>query len=78
MKRSANITMATFGFLPMVPLVILPLVPLEPLATIEPWIVSAANYANGTIGRATGAYGTIGKNVDTIGKNERCTRQLTR
>ena len=53
MKRGTNINMATFEFLPMVPLVILPLVPLEPLATIEPWIISAAN---GTIGRANGAY----------------------
>ena len=39
----------------MVPLVILPLVPLEPLATIEPWIISAANGAY--------CYSTKGKNA---------------
>ena len=54
------ISKATFGFLPAAALVILPLVP---LATIEPWTVLAAN-------------DTIGKNIGTIGKNERCTRQL--
>ena len=45
----------------MVPLVILPLVPLVAIVTIVDHRPSSANDASGTIGRANGADGIIGK-----------------
>ena len=50
------------------------LVPLIPLVTIDSKSVSAANGANGSIGRTNGTNGTIGRAngvSGTIGKNDR-------
>ena len=53
------------------------LLPFVPLTTIEPWTVSAANGASGTIGRTNGTSGTTGRSNGANGTIGKMTDQWT-